>query len=188
MPREILSIELEPQYSDNWCYAAVVQAVSKYYGLAPISQKHIASRFSNSEDMQDPYNTLVSMNLINNSKAKYGVKMGIPSWDDLVQNINSKKHLISKVGKHYVLLIGYDGSSKTDKNRKYIFIDPLFGSYDPIEITYETLKFSGFPTDYLHTGTLTYEPYIGTIFTKHPSPKVVEQNHLNEKTVDNFEI
>jgi hypothetical protein len=182
MPREILDIELEPQCSDNWCYAAVIQAVNTYYGLAPISQKNIASTFLNSEAMQDPYNTLILMNLINNSKIRYGVKMGIPSWDDVVQSINNKKPLISKVGKHYILLIGYDGSSRTNKNRKYIFLDPLFGSYEaPIEITYETLKFSGFPTDYLHTGTLTYEPYIGTLFTKPPATKGGKRKTIKKK-------
>lgn len=184
MPREILNIQLEPQCSDNWCYAAVIQAVNNYYGLPPISQKNIAARFSNSEAMQDPYNTLVSMNFINNSKVKYGVKMGIPSWDDVVQSINNRKPLISKVGKHYIILIGYDGNSRTNKNRKYIFLDPLIGSYGvPIEITYETLKISGFPTDYLHTGKLSYEPYIGTLFTKPPTPKGGKRKTLKRRTL-----
>ncbi len=184
MPSKILDIELKKQCSDNWCYAAIVEAVNKYYGLSSITQYNIAHTFPNFEEMQDPYEILVNRNLINISKGSYGVKKDIPSWTELVDNIDNNRPIISKVGKHYILLIGYDGKSSRDPKRSYIFVDPLFGSLNAhVIVTYDTLKYNGFPTDYLHTGTLSYEPYIGSLFTKPPLIKGGNRKYRKTKKI-----
>ena len=167
MPSKILDIELKTQCSDNWCYAAVIEAINKFYKLPELSQKSIAHTFPDPQGMQDPYNILNSLNVINKSQGAFGVKKGIPSWIELVNNINNNRPIISKVGKHYILLIGYDGNSSRDPQRKYIFLDPLLGSENGIiYVTYETLKDNGFSTNYMYTGKASYENYIGSLFTK----------------------
>ena len=183
MPRNVLNITLQKQRSGNWCYAAIIEAVN-FFKLAPLSQENIAASFGkNSEGMQDPYDKLVERNLIDTTIGNGGTKRpGPPSWTDLTESIDNGRPLISKVGKHYILLIGYEGTSARDPARKYIFLDPLVGSAGgQKEITYEELTRNGFLTDYLHTGKPAYEPYAGTLFTKPPGPAGGKRKTLKRK-------
>ncbi len=171
MPEKILNIHLEKQESDNWCYAAIIKAINDYYKLPTVSQNNIASTFNKKYEMQNPYQLLVSLNLIDKSQGtlKDGVKFGMPSWNDVVNNINNDRPIVSMVGQHYILLIGYSGKNNRDSERKYIFLDPLVGSEKGnIYVTYDTLLRKGFSTNYEHKGELRDEHYVGSLFTKPP--------------------
>jgi hypothetical protein len=170
MPRNIIPIIVKKQESDNWCYASVIQALVRYYSNTNITQNTIASTYNCRYGMQDPVEYLSYHGYIiptNKNNLLYGYK-GIVPWNILINEINSGRPIISYVGKHYVLLVGYDGKSSRDTNRKYIFIDPLIPS-ELIEVPYDTLKYSGFLTNYEHTGIPSFESVKGYYLTQQPS-------------------
>ena len=93
-------------------------------------QFNIAMKICNNniEDIdkdQDPYEYLNKLEIINNCNK------GNPSWNLVVQNINSNNPLIVLIGvaknAHYLLLIGYNGKNSRDNNRTFIYIDPYSG-------------------------------------------------------------
>lgn len=108
------------QIGQNTCWAAVAEAVTN------VSQANLMQTYTNGQDIiNDPKQALQDNN-------KYaGEKAGKITWDTIVTEINNNHPLILLIGPkkdaHYILLVGYNGSSKSDKNRKYVVSDPLNG-------------------------------------------------------------
>lgn len=141
MPFVEIDISMDFQRRSHYCYAAVVQAVIRYYTGQDISQKEIAASLG--KGYQDPADFLAPLNLIRAKSATQIGYAGIPSWSTVVAEVNAGRPIIVYVGGcHYVLLIGYEGKSARDPQRLYIFLDPLFPV--PQAVSYSVLKEHGY--------------------------------------------
>lgn len=108
------------QIGKNLCWAAVTEAVSGV-GQAYLMQTYTAGN----DVVNDPKQALID-------NGKYaGEKAGKITWEGIVSEINGNHPIIlligPKVDAHYILLVGYNGTSKSDKNRTYTISDPLKG-------------------------------------------------------------
>jgi hypothetical protein len=108
------------QIGNNLCWAAVTEAVTG------VGQANLMQTYTGGQDIvNDPKQALQDNN-------KYaGEKASKITWDDIVSEINGNHPIILLIGPksdaHYILLVGYNGTSKSDKKRTYIISDPLNG-------------------------------------------------------------
>ena len=174
MPRVVLEIHLEKQEKSNYCYAAVIQAIQRYYGITKTQTNIVQTYYGEKEcqnEMQDPFTYL----------EKHGYSKGSEKFNrtslvwDIAKEIDAGFPVIVKIGiseaeGHFVLLVGYDGKNKTDKERKFIFKDPLADNPNNlIEVPmYSEHSPLGFPTNYDGKG-FRYESFYGVIYTQRPA-------------------
>lgn len=117
---QTLNYACNVQAGNNLCWAAVTEAVTG------ISQAALMQTYTGGQDIiNDPKQAL------NDNGMYAGEKAGKISWDIIVAEINANHPLILLIGPkanaHYILLIGYNGTSKNDPNRTYTVSDPLNG-------------------------------------------------------------
>jgi PhoPQ-activated pathogenicity-related protein len=115
-----LNITCNVQIGANLCWAAVTEAVTG------VSQAQLMQTYTGGKDVvNDPKQALQD----NNKYAKE--KNTKITWDDMVTEINSNHPIILLIGPkanaHYILLVGFNGTSKSDKARTYTISDPLNG-------------------------------------------------------------
>gem|GEM_PF-3028490 len=112
-----LPILAPAQTQTNWCWAAVCSVIVGQ------TQQALANQFVGGANNQfDALNVLQAYN-------KHGAtKLGKVPWDTLVDEVNAGRPIVMLFGPtnnaHYVLMIGYNGKSRADKNRKYVISDP----------------------------------------------------------------
>lgn len=115
--KKSLGISAPAQAQTNWCWAACCSVIVGQL------QQDLATQFvGGKNDTFDALNVLTTYGKHGGTYAKK-----IP-WDTLVTEIDNDRPVVLLFGPsknaHYVLMVGYDGSSNRDKNRKYILSDP----------------------------------------------------------------
>lgn len=118
--KKTLGVSCNKQIGQNLCWAAVTEAVTG------TSQTNLMNTYTGGQDVvNDPLQALTDLGKYKSEKAS---KL---TWDTLVDEIDAGRPVIILIGPkkdaHYMLVVGYDGNSKADKNRKYVISDPLLG-------------------------------------------------------------
>jgi hypothetical protein len=116
--QKTLGVSCNKQIGQNLCWAAVTEAVTG------TSQASLKKTYTNDQDIvNDPKQALIDLGKYSSEKAS---KL---TWDTLVDEIDAGRPVIILIGPkkdaHYMLVVGYNGNSKNDKNRKYVISDPL---------------------------------------------------------------
>jgi hypothetical protein len=169
MPNKIITMKMKQQEKPNWCYSSVIQAIIRYYNKIPnntrLNQRNIASIVAHNgciNGMQDPYAFLDGRGYI------AGIFRKSLTWNVITQQIDAGHPIILLVGKHYIILNGYSGSSSHDRYRELYFLDPLKPEGKIVTVKGTDFNHYGFPTDYKHTGLDSYEIQHGYILTQSP--------------------
>ncbi len=169
MPNKTITMKMKQQEGPNWCYSSVIQAIVRYYNKIPtntrLNQRNIATLVAENRcinGMQDPYYFLNRRGYI------AGIYKKSLTWKVITEEIDKGHPIILLVGKHYIILNGYNGSSSHDRYRELYFLDPLKPEGTTVTVKGTDFSNYGFPTDYKHTGLESYEIQQGYILTQSP--------------------